>query len=415
MKFKSFLLFIGFAFFLASCNPFSDDMEQQREKHVEIVEHQVRKGPGNIEKIQLFVEQHKIKEKETWLKKKFERLYRVGRFNGTVLIAQRGNVLYKGAYGYKNLLTKDSLSINTPFQLASVSKMFTATAIMILKERCALDYDVDIQNYLPGFPYEGITVRHLMNHRSGLSRYMSLAHDNWDFEVPLSNQDMLDLFIEHEPSTYFRPDRMFNYINTNYALLANIVEARSGKPFDEFVKEEIFDPLDMENSFIYNRWKLEEPENVAMGHHSWRKRPMKMTDDYLNGVMGDKGVFSSVTDLYKFDRALYSEKLIKAETLEDAFLPGTKRRRSDSYGFGWRIKTQMPGVVYHFGWWRGYKTCFIRDLENEIVILVLNNRVRSPSSVHYWEVLDYLRGFKVESFPEIEPVKDNQNAPLSSR
>ena len=413
MKFKYFLLFIGFVLFLNACSLLSKDVEQQREKHQEIVEHQVKKGPGNIEKIHLFVEQHKIKEKEAWLKKKYERLYRLGRLNGTVLIAQRGNILFKGAYGYKNLRTRDTLSINTPFQLASVSKMFTATAIMMLKERCELDYDVDIRNYLPGFPYEGITVRHLLNHRSGLSRYMSLAHSNWDFDIPLSNKQMLDLFIEHEPSTYFSPDRMFNYLNTNYALLANIVEARSGKPFDEFVKEEIFDPLDMENSFVYNRWKVEEPEHVAMGHHSWRRRPMKMTDDYLNGVMGDKGVFSSVTDLYKFDRALYSEKLLKAETLEDAFLPGTKRRRSDSYGFGWRIKTQIPGVVYHFGWWRGYKTCFIRDLENEIVILVLNNRVRSPSSIHYWNTLDYLREFKVESFPEIK--EENQNAPLSSK
>lgn len=409
----SVLFLAGFGIFIA-WNTLFVNAEKNRQQHKKIVESQAIHKPGHLERIQIFIETHRIKEKEEWLKEHFEKLYKRGLLNGTVLVAERGNLLFKGAYGYKNLQTKDTLSTETPFQLASVSKMFSATSIMILKERGLLEYDSTVQHYLPEFPYEDITVRNLLNHRSGLSRYMSLAHSNWDFNVPLTNNDMMQLFIKYKPSTYFSPDRMFNYLNTNYALLANIVTKVSGKPFDEFVKEEIFDPLKMNNAFVYNVKKEVEPENVAMGHHSWRKRPIKMTDDYLNGVMGDKGVFASVEDLYKFDRGLYTEKLMSSETLEEAFLPGTKRRRSDSYGFGWRIRTSTPGVVYHFGWWRGYKSCFIRDLKNEIVILVLNNRVRSPSSSSYWEILDYLREFEVETFPEINS-PENQNKPLSSR
>lgn len=405
------LLLSGGIILIASWDALFVNAEKNRQQHQDIVEANTARKPGHLERIQIFIETQRIKEKEEWLRHHFERLYKRGLLNGSVLVAERGNLLFKGAYGYSNLHSRDTLSTKTPFQLASVSKMFTATAIMMLKERGVLDYDSTLQNYLPDFPYEGITVRHLLNHRSGLSRYMSLAHSNWDFDVPLTNDAMLELFKKYEPSTYFSPDRMFNYLNTNYALLANIVSEASGKPFDEFVKEEIFKPLKMDNAFVYNVEKVAEPESVAMGHHSWRKRPIKMTDDYLNGVMGDKGVFASVEDLYKFDRGLYSEKLMSAETLEEAFLPGTKRRRSDSYGFGWRIKTTMPGVVYHFGWWRGYKSCFIRDLDNEIVIIVLNNRVRSPSSNSYWEVLDYLREFEVETFPEIEST-EGQNEPL---
>jgi len=413
MKRKFLLSLFTLLLLFNSCDSLFINVKEQRKEHREIVEKQVKQRPSHFERIEIFLETNKIKEKEAYLHKYFERLYDRGPLNGTVLVAQRGNLLFKGAFGYANLQTKDTLSTETPFQLASVSKMFTATAIMMLKERNLIDYDTDIRAYLPGFPYEGITVRLLLNHRSGLSRYMSLAHENWDFDVPLSNEQMLELFIKHKPNTYFSPDRMFNYLNTNYALLANIVTNTSGQPFNKFLNEEIFNPLKMDNAFVYNRWKVAEPDSVAMGHHSWRRKPIKMTDDYLNGVMGDKGIFASVEDLYKFDRALYSEKLLKAETLEDAFLPGTKRRRSDSYGFGWRIKTDMPGVVYHFGWWRGYKSCFIRDLENEIVIIVLNNRVRSPSSNSYWEILDYLREFKVETFPEIKEENSvSQNNPL---
>lgn len=412
MKSKYFLSFFTLLAFLLSCNPLTTNVSEQEQQHKKIVEAQSEKPIGNIERIQIFVETKRIKEKEEWLRKKFQKLYDRGQLNGTVLVAQKGNVLFKGAFGYSNLHTKDTLSTQTPFQLASVSKMFTATAIMILKERNLIDYDTDISKYLEGFPYEGVTVRHLLNHRSGLSRYMSLAHSKWDFDVPLSNELMLDLFKEHVPNPYFRPDNGFNYLNTNYALLANIVSEISGKPFDEFVKDEIFDVAKMRNAFVYNRFDVAEPENVAMGHHAWRKRPIKMTDDYLNGVMGDKGIFASVEDLYKFDRVLYTEKIIKTETLEEAFLPGTKRRRSDSYGFGWRIKTSIPGVVYHFGWWRGYKSCFIRDLDNEIAIIVLNNRVRSPSNSNYWDILDYLREFKEETMPQIKETP--QKAPLSS-
>jgi CubicO group peptidase (beta-lactamase class C family) len=289
---------------------------------------------------------------------------------------------------------KDPIQLADPFQLASVSKMFTAMAIMILREKGAVDYDVDVKNYLPTFPYPGVTVRMLMTHRAGMPNYMYAGDEHWpDKSKPLDNDAMLRMLVDYKPEVVFPPDKGFSYNNTNYALLANIVEAVSGQHFDEFVKENIFEPLDMDNSFVYNlRGESIVPPFVEKGipgfHHrgrSWREMP----NDYLNGVMGDKNVYTTIEDLYKFDRGLDQFSLVPEDFLKEAFSQGSPgyRNRKDNYGFGWRIKADMDSTVYHFGWWKGFRTFYIRDMKYQKTLIVLTNKEKGPGSSHLWDII----------------------------
>ncbi len=336
-----------------------------------------------------------IARKAEELDKKFKRLYTKTGFNGTVLYAEKGRVVFKKAYGFENVRRKrDSLTTQSSFQLASVSKMFTAVAIMILKNDGLIDYDIDIRNYLNDFPYEDVTIRHLLTHRAGLPRYMSLALDKWENKKkPLDNDAMLELFIESPPNRYFAPNTGFHYCNTNYAVLANIVEVVSGMTFDTFMKERVFDPLEMKDSFVYNlRYDSVVPLYVKEGvpgyyHKGWRWR--EMTNDYLNGVMGDKNVYTSVEDFYKFDKALDNQSLLPDSILQQAFQPGSAKywKRKDNYGFGWRIRDGMDSTIYHFGWWKGFRTFYIRDMKHGKTLIVLSNKDKGPGSSNFWNII----------------------------
>lgn len=324
----------------------------------------------------------------------FRHLHKRAGFNGTVLYGEKGRVVYKNAFGYGDYRKKDSLTTESSFQLASVSKMITATAIMILKEKELLEFNDTVTRFIPEFPYKGVTIRQLLTHRSGLSRYMSLAHDHWkEKNKPLSNAEMIALFVKHQPSPYFQPDGGFHYCNTNYAVLASVVERITNMSFDRFVKTRIFWPLEMNNSFVHNlNNDSVVPYLVGKGvpgyeYNGWRLR--RSRDSYLNGVMGDKGVYSSVEDLYKFDQALYNQTLVSDSVLQQAFSPGSPKywKRKDNYGFGWRIKTSKDSCIYHYGWWKGFRAFFIRDMRQEKSIIVLSNRSKGPGSSRLWEII----------------------------
>ncbi len=337
-----------------------------------------------------------ISNKAHELDRKFSRLQRLTGFNGTVLYKEKGRKIFEKAYGFADVShRRDSLDVHSAFQLASVSKMFAAMSIMILKTQGKIDYDKDIREYLPDFPYEGITCRLLMTHRSGLPRYMSLALDKWENKrKPLDNDHVLQLFKKYKPDPYFKPDRGFHYCNTNYALLANVVEAVSGMYYDEFVDKYIFKPLGMNDSFVYNmRGDTVVPLYVEKGvpgfyHRGWRWR--RMENDYLNGVMGDKNVYTSVDDFSKFDKALDNFTLVPDSVLREAFKPGSPKywKRKDNYGFGWRIRTRRDSTVYHFGWWKGFRTFYIRDMRHQRTLIVLTNKDKGPGSANMWNVFD---------------------------
>lgn len=296
-------------------------------------------------------------------------------FNGTVLVAEKGRILYEKSFGYANFKSKDSLRLNSIFQLASVSKPLTSCAILMLYEQGLLQLDDDLQKYFPDFPYEGVTIRMLLTHRSGLPDYMYFSHYLWkDKSIPLTNQDVLDLMIFYKPGRYYLPDRRYNYSNTNYCLLALIIEKVSGKPYAQFMREHIFQPLGMRDTYVLDYNDLAQPglDQLAIGYDRFR-RPAE--NSYLNGVVGDKGIFSTVEDLFRWDQALYHGELVSLATLEKAYEPAHRDLRdNDNYGFGWRINANHGNkIIYHSGWWKGYKTYFIRKIEEKKTIIILTN------------------------------------------
>jgi len=315
-------------------------------------------------------------------------------FNGTVLYAEKGRLVFKNAYGYEEFKTKKKLTTRSTFQLASVSKMFTAMAIMILREEGLLDYDDLLERYIPGLPYPGVTIRHLLIHRTGIPEYMHFSDVHWGQDRPLGNEDMIRIMIEKKPPRVFTAGNGFDYCNSNYALLASVVERITGKAFGEFLTEKVFDPLEMHDSFVYclepgESFSRHVPAGVP-GYRSYRGRAILEQNFYQNGVVGDKGVYSTVEDLFKFDQALYVGILVNEDFLQEAFSPGSPRRgpHQDNYGFGWRLKAGRSNTVYHYGWWKGFRTYFIRDMEQEKAIIVLTNTTRLLSSNILYEVLD---------------------------
>jgi CubicO group peptidase (beta-lactamase class C family) len=312
--------------------------------------------------------------------KMFDDLNKAG-LNGVVLYAEQGQVIYEKAFGFRDLgkRKKDSLRIDDAFQLSSDSKMFTAEAIMLLKADGKLDYDDDVRKYIPELPYEGVTIRQLLTHRSGLPRYDFLADRNWpNRRKPFSNEAMIKMLAEKTPKPYNNPDAVYFYNNINYALLASVVERVSGEHFEDFMRDHIFKPCGMEHSFIYSMRNdtavsLYMPVEVH-GHEVYKKGPVKSQNHYLNGVMGDKIMFSTVEDLWKFNQALDAHLLLPDSLQAEAFRPGSpKWKDNENYGFGWRMSKEHPDMYFHYGWWKGYRSAIIRDVRHRRFLAVLGN------------------------------------------
>lgn len=330
----------------------------------------------------------------------FSVLHKDKGFNGTVLVTKYNQVIYKGAFGYADFQRKDTLHTQTAFQLASVSKQFTAMAIMMLKERGQLHYDDSVQQYIPNFPYKGITIRQLLTHRSGLSNYTYFSDKLWpDRKLYMSHDDVLNLMVEHEPQVYYQPDTRYDYSNTGYFLLAAIVEKVSHLPFSDFMQKNIFDPLEMTHTFTFGDSVSAQGAKIATGHTRGKR---KRAPDFLDTVLGDKGIYSTVEDLYKWDQALYTQKLVSNETLEEAF-SGTliKKKKGEYYGFGWRIRELERGdkVVYHAGLWHGYTTYLLRNPKDHSALIVLSN-LPNGSLKHLQEVQEFLYPVQPQSTDE---------------
>ena len=340
----------------------------------------------------------------------FTYLHKYKGFNGTVLVTKYNKVVYKGALGYSDFKQRDTLTTETAFQLASVSKQFTAMAIMMLKEEGDLDYDDSVQQYLPDFPYHGITIRHLLTHRSGLSNYTYFSDELWpDRKVPITNQDVLNLMYTHQPRPYTKPDVRFNYSNTGYAILASIVEEASGMPFAIYLQKHIFEPLKMRNTFAFSKDVITMTGKVAAGHTAGRRRRWP---DYLDYVLGDKGLYSTVEDLHKWEQALYTQKLVKRKTLAEAFKgsrPETEKKKDEDYGFGWRIMQVESGdtIQYHGGLWHGYSTYLLRNPKDQSSIIVLSNVPNGSFS--------YLKDIRRIMYPAISGSSTKHSGKLTSK
>lgn len=317
-------------------------------------------------------------EKQTLLNRYFDNFIRKSGFSGAVLVGEAGKILYSGAAGFAEYNTRRKNETSTPFQLASVSKQFTAVSILMLKERGLLHLEDSVQVFFPDFPYHGITVRMLLQHRSGLPNYIYFCDDYLqDKSYLLSNSFVMALLSKAHPPAYYPPDVRFDYSNTGYMVLASIVEKVSHMPYAEFLKQNIFIPLEMKDAFLVNQ---NDPNKSRAAYgHQFRNRPLAVV--FLDGVMGDKGIYASVEDLFKWDQALYAGTLLKPETLEEAFTPGARKHTArHNYGFGWRIyyRDDSLKILYHAGWWQGFESMLVRIPEKRTTMVFLKNTKSGP-------------------------------------
>jgi CubicO group peptidase (beta-lactamase class C family) len=323
----------------------------------------------------------------------FRRKKRAG-FNGNVLIVQKGEVLYQNSFGFSDIKERDTLNINSRFQLASLSKPFTAIAVLKLIQEGRVSLDDSVQRFFPDFPYHGVKVDMLLSHRSGLPNYIysftdSIRHGR---KYP-DNLDIMDWYakVVPTPTPYNKPGRSFNYCNTNYCVLAAIAEKVTGEPFGKYLNDQIFAPLGMINTFLVTDTSAAARKYRTFGHQFGRK----LDKDYYDEVVGDKGLYSTTGDIYRFYNGLTKGLLLDKKLLDEAFKPRSFERAGiRNYGYGFRMhitKDNKPRFIYHGGWWKGYNTMLWVSPDDEAVIIVLGNSY-NRSTYDLKELLEVIHG-----------------------
>jgi CubicO group peptidase (beta-lactamase class C family) len=287
-----------------------------------------------------------------------------------VLVLHNGEPIVRQAYGMADLEREIAATSTTNYRLASVTKQFTAAAVLMLREEGALSFDAPLHEWFPSIdpPAAGATLLHLLTHTSGLIDYEVLIPSGRTGQ--LHDADVLRL-VESEPRTYFAPGSSYRYSNGGYALLALVVERVSGMRFAAFLQERIFSPLGMSGTIAYQRG-VSTVINRAYGYSradgGWKRTDQNPT----SAVLGDGGVYSSIEDLAKWDAALYDGRLLRPESLRLAFTPATATDDpATRYGLGWRITGE---TVWHSGESIGFRNVIVRWPKRRLTVIVLTNR-----------------------------------------
>ncbi|MBX2925037.1 MAG: beta-lactamase family protein [Chitinophagaceae bacterium] len=295
------------------------------------------------------------------------------RFSGEFLVAKKGEVIFEKYTGYAHFDKKDALNESSALHLASVSKTFTGMAVLKLWEEQKLSINDEVSLHLAGFPYTGVTIKTLLNHRSGLPNYVHVMEQlGWDKRRTVYNQDVLDFLIKNKGRLQVaRPDKSFHYCNTNYALLALIIEKVSGVPYPQYIYENFFAPLGMTNSYVFTM----ADSARSLPSYNWKNQQESFT--FLDAVYGDKNIYSTARDLLKWETALSYGNLFKKETLDSAYTGYSHEKKGiRNYGLGWRM-LEYPNsekIIFHNGWWHGNNTVFARIIQDSATVIVLGNR-----------------------------------------
>ena len=333
-------------------------------------------------------------------------LSKENKFNGAILISKNNIPDLMKAYGYEDFVKEKLLTPQSSFRLGSVSKQFTAMAVMILNTQGRLKYDDPVQEYLPSFPYSDVSIRHLLTHTSGIADYMDLALKEYfslftkigfylnqsmvnlfysgkpseykDHYTVLTSESVLKMIKKHSEKRFFKAGEKYLYSNTGYVILSLIVETISDKNFESFLDEEIFIPLEMKNSSFWNLFtgpgklakRVEGTNGKRLNDYSW-----------MDGVSGDGSVFLSIEDFLKWDRALTTNYLIPESNFNEALQPFISPKRDTIfYGFGWSL-SKNGASISHGGSWLGAVTYIYRKLDTEAMFVLLESSTSKYSYV----------------------------------
>lgn len=295
--------------------------------------------------------------------------------NGSFLVAKNGQIIFEKYEGFANFNSKQKIVSSTPIHIASVSKVITATAILKLVNAKRISLDQKVSHYLTEFPYPDVTVRMLLNHRSGMRNYAYFTDRDksiWDRKNTLSNQNILTIMASKNIDLEQKSGTRFAYCNTNYAMLALIIEKVTKLSYKEALKQIIFKPLKMRDTFVLDFEK--EKNKVAP---SYKGNKVEIGIDYLDKIYGDKNIYSTPRDLLKFDNARNSPNFLEPELLKEVYVgysnenPGRK-----NYGLGIRMINWETGKSFYFhnGWWHGFTSSFITLKDEDVTIIALSNK-----------------------------------------
>lgn len=294
--------------------------------------------------------------------------------SGGFIVAQHGQILYEGYSGYSDFENQIPMTAETPLHIASITKVLTGLAILKLAEYDKLDLNDNVDEYLDNFPYKEVKIEDLLNHRSGLPNYLHLSDDKnyWDNSKKITNQDVLDILTHKQPEALSKPGKSFSYNNTNFVILALIIEKITGLSYPKAMKEMVFEPLGMKNTFV-----MEFEKDSARVSKSYYNNGREWKYDHLDVTYGDKNIYSTPRDLLNMDIAMYSDKFLPKKLKDKAWKGYSYERRGvKNYGLGIRLMEWDDGgkILYHNGWWHGNNTAYVRDFANETTIIALGNR-----------------------------------------
>ena len=356
-------------------------------------------------------------------------------FNGAWLYAENGEIVSKGALGFRDPENTLPITEDTIFQLASISKQFTATAVMLLMRQSLLSPEDRITKYFPELAaYEGVTVRHLLNHTSGIPDYFDDADwfiKIWKEEkrVPC-NDEILSFLRETKAKPYFAPGEGLHYSNTGYNLLALLVERLSGVPFEEFLQKNIFEPAGMTSTRCCHIRRDGVPfENYARAtvfeDDKWVADIDSAEDGDVvafDGLNGDDYVYTNIFDMLRWDRALREGKVLTSEEQQIMYTPGRLNNGEDAvydvdnglgYGFGWGVghDEKYGLIVSHSGGMPGVATWFERFIDADRVLVILANRDYRDARAYlgYWNGMEAIARDK-----EPEPIVSIEDIALKS-
>jgi len=296
--------------------------------------------------------------------------------NGSFLVAKNGQIIFERYNGFANKNEGTKITAETPVQIASVSKVLTATAVLKLVNAGKIDLDQKVNTILKTFPYPDCTVRMLLSHRSGMRNYAYFTDRDksvWDRHNQLTNKDILDILATKDIGLESKTGTRFSYCNTNYAMLALIIEKITGLSYKEAMSEMIFKPLGMTHTYVFDNDK--DRKKIVP---SYKGNGVEIGFDYLDNVYGDKNVFSTVRDLLKFDRARNAAGFLKPELLKQVYTGySNERKGTKNYGLGIRMINWETGQNYYFhnGWWHGNTSSYIPLMKEHVTIIALSNKM----------------------------------------
>ena len=305
--------------------------------------------------------------------KSIDSLHAIHEFNGNILLVKNGVKLYEKSIGFTDSTTKHTLTISSEFNLASISNTFTSALVLMYVQEGKLKIDDQVHTYLPEFPYKDITIRHLLNHTHGMIEYFDWINDTLKIKDTIGNDQLLTLLSKYKPALNSVPGEKFNYCNTGYAVLSEVLETISGMPYATLLKSKITKPLKLENTYVQTVKMPNSPKNRVYGMKfkdgRWKAFDLTTLDD----VVGDGNIYSTVYDLQKWDQAVRDGKILNPALLQEAYTPAVvKEQPKMVYGLGWIINE--PGKkVSHSGSWNGFKNNMVRDLQNGYTLISLSN------------------------------------------